>query len=228
MIRLILAAAILFAVPAAARERTFLYPSQVDILRLLPPPPPPGSLQEAADYAETMSRQSARTPERAAQAAADAKESVFDMFKATLGDATPARLPRFHRMFERLGQTEEVLTAPAKAGFARPRPFVNHPEVTPSLPKPPTYSFPSGHATRMTLSAIVLAAMLPERRDEIFARAQDYAESRVIGGVHFQTDILGGMRAGTAIAAVLFNDPVFRAEFGPAQQEVRKALGLPN
>ena len=228
VIRFLVAAALAFALPAGAAEKPFLGPSQVNLLVLLPPPPLAGSAQDAAEMAEVLAVQGSRTPDRTALAVADAEESVFDMFGRTLGEAfKPANLPLLTRLFERLGETEEEVVTPAKNGFARPRPHLANPAVKPAVPLSKSGAYPSGHATRGTLEGIVLAAMLPEKRPEIFARAADYAESRVVGGIHYRSDIVAGAQAGTAMAAVLFNDPQFKAEFGPARAEVRRALNLP-
>jgi acid phosphatase (class A) len=218
----LLIAALLFALPAFAAEQPYLAPAQVDLLRLLPPPPSDGP-----ELAQVLEAQRARTPERAAQAAADAQETVFAMFRPVLGERfVAAAAPLATALFDRLGATEESVVGPAKNGFRRKRPFLESPDVQPVVPTSKSGSYPSGHATRVTLEGIVLASMLPERRDAIFARMTDYARSRVIGGVHYPSDIEAGARAGTAAAAVLFDDPAFEADYGPARQQLRAALGL--
>ena len=232
MRRRLLLSCVLLGAPAwtaaAPIAESYLTPSQIDLLRLLPPPPAQGSAQAAAEMAEVVALESARTPARAAQALADVPEGPFDMFGAVLGPAlTPEWLPRFIALFERVAETEEIATAPVKRAYARLRPYQANAALRPAVPPSRSGSYPSGHATRSRLGAVVLAAMLPERRDQIFARAADYAESRVIAGVHFRSDILAGMAAGSAIAAVLFNDPAFAADFTGARQELRDALGMP-
>jgi acid phosphatase (class A) len=230
--RLLLVLLPLLGAPAwtapARADDSYLAAGQIDLMRLLPPPPAEGSAQAAAEMAEVVALEATRTPARAAQALADVPEGAPDMFGAVLGPAlTAERLPRLAALFERLGETENAATAPVKRAYARLRPYQANPALHPAAPPSRSGSFPSGHATRSRLGAIVLAAMLPERRDALFARAADYAESRVIAGVHFRSDILGGMNAGTAIAAVLFNDPAFGADFAGARQELRDALGMP-
>ena len=44
--------------------------------------------------------------------------------------------------------------------------------------------------------------------------------------MHYPTDIEAGWRAGTAMAAVMFELPNFRADFAAARDEVRATLGL--
>jgi len=223
--RFLLAAALVFTLPAAAAGQPYLTAAQVDLARLLPPPP----IDVGPDMAVVLEAQRTRTPERVAQADADGKEGIFDMFAPVLGPRfVPANLPVLTRVFDRLGDTEETVSAPAKEGFARKRPFMVDPDMHPAIRLSRSGSYPSGHATRVTMDGIVLAAMLPEQRRVIFARMGDYAQSRVIGGVHFPSDIEAGKRAGTAIAAVLFNDPRFAPDFAAARQELRTVMGLPN
>jgi acid phosphatase (class A) len=221
--RLLFAAALLIAFPAAAADHPYLTPAQVDLARLLPPPP----TDNGPDMQAVLEAQRTRTPERVAQADADGREGIYDMFGSILGPRF-ANLPLATTLFERLGDTEEVVSAPAKEGFDRKRPFLVNPNVHPAIRLSKSASYPSGHATRVTMDGIVLAAMIPEYRVPIFARMADYAQSRVIGGVHYPSDIEAGKRAGTAIAAVLFNDPAFAPDFAAARREVRAAMGLPN
>lgn len=224
---LLITLALLLGAPAWASE-PYLTARQVDLMRLLPPPPAADSAQAAVEMAEVVAFEAARTAARAAQARADVAESVYDMFGGVLGPAfTPERTPLSSALFERIAETEDATTSPVKRAYARARPYQVNAALHPAAPPSRGGSFPSGHATRSRLDAIVLAAMVPERRAALFARAADYAESRVIAGVHFRSDILGGMNAGTAIAAVLFNDPAFIADSGAAQREIRDALGVP-
>ena len=226
MTRLLLAL-LLLAAPALADETPYVTAKQVDLLRLLPPPPVKDGPVDRAEMAEVLALQASRTPERTKQAQADVEESVYAMFTPVLGaDFTAARTPLLARMFARLAETEEVVTKPAKDGFARPRPFQANPEVKPGIKLSNSGSWPSGHATLSRMTGTVVAAMVPEQRAAIFERVRDYAESRLIGGVHYRSDLVVGAEGGTALASALFNDAAFMAEFAPARAEVRAALGL--
>jgi acid phosphatase (class A) len=87
-------------------------------------------------------------------------------------------------------------------------------------------SYPSGHTTNATLGAIVMGDIVPEKRPAIWQRANDYSQSRVIGGMHYPNDLLGGKLAGTAIAVALQGHPEFKADFDAARRELRQYLGL--
>ena len=76
------------------------------------------------------------------------------------------------------------------------------------------------------MMAIILAVMVPEYHDVIFERAEDYAFSRIVGGMHYPNDLEGGRIAGTAMAATLLADTQFRQDVQSAKSELRKVLGL--
>jgi acid phosphatase (class A) len=152
---------------------------------------------------------------------------VYAMFSSVLGaNFKPANLPLFTAMFARMGDTEDAVVDPVKAFFGRTRPFLNNPDIKPLVKPSKTGSYPSGHTSRSTMMAIVLSSMLPEQRAAIFARANDYAESRVIGGMHYPNDLDAGRRAGSAMAATLLASPTFNTDFDAAKLELRKTLGL--
>jgi acid phosphatase (class A) len=69
--------------------------------------------------------------------------------------------------------------------------------------------------------------IVPEKRDAIWERVQDYAWSRVIAGMHYPNDLDGGRLAGTAIAVAVRNRPEFMADFEAARRELRAFLQLP-
>ncbi|WP_145145606.1 phosphatase PAP2 family protein [Roseomonas gilardii] len=224
--RLILAAPLLLALvlPAMAEEAPYLTPKQVDLTLLLPPPPHDAAEQQR-EIEVVLRVQREASPERVALAVADAKESVFDMFGQVLGERFQrANLPKASLLYDRVGASEDATVDPAKPFFGRVRPYLADPRVKALVPASKSGSWPSGHTTRVMLVATVLAAMLPEQRDAIWARADDYAWSRVIGGMHYPSDLVAGKRAGAAMAAVLFTDPGFQADFAAAKAELRGVI----
>ena len=87
-------------------------------------------------------------------------------------------------------------------------------------------SYPSGHATFGTLCAIFLAQMVPEKQAELFKRADEYRQSRMIVGAHFPSDIEAGRIVATAAAAVMSQNFAFQRDLAVARTELRSALGL--
>ena len=75
------------------------------------------------------------------------------------------------------------------------------------------------------LFAITLAQVLPEKKDEIFARALDYGHSRYVISVHYLSDIEASELAGAAIGNTLIHDPAVRQAIEPMKAELRAAMG---
>jgi acid phosphatase (class A) len=221
---------VLVALPlaASAREAPYLTAQDLDIVSILPPPIEAGSIADREQLAVVLRAQRTASPERIEQARRDADESVDTMFAAVFGKALPASaLPATTRLFVRLEETGDAVAGPAKTAFKRLRPYLSDPEIK-ALVRPSTSgSYPSGHTTHITASSIIMGDMVPEKRDAIWARAQDYAWSRVIAGMHYPNDLDGGRLAGTAIAVALQGRPEFKADYEAARRELRQFLGLP-
>jgi acid phosphatase (class A) len=214
-------------VSAQDKAKPFIGPADVDLLKILPPPPPPDSIQTRTELGEILAIQVTRTPEMEAKAAADAAEDVW-RFKDVVGPSfTAEKLPKLAAFFDRVRATEGPIVDPAKDTWKRTRPAVLSDLVRPCVRPSTSGSYPSGHTTVGTLLGIVLSEMLPERRREIMARASEYGWNRVIGGVHYRSDIEVGRIAGSVIAAEVMKNAEFRTEFAAARAELRGALGLP-
>ncbi len=220
--RAVLVLALLAAVPAAARDMPYLTVQELDLVSVLPPP-----VVDPEQLAMVLAAQLAASPERIEQAKRDVDESPDTMFGAVLGKPLDAAaLPNMTRLFERMRDTEDAVTGPAKKAFKRVRPYMSSSEIKPLVRPSISGSYPSGHTTNATLAAIVMGDIVPEKRDAIWLRAADYSHSRVVGGMHYPNDLLGGKLAGTAIAVALQSRPEFKADFAAARRELRQYLGL--
>ena len=84
---------------------------------------------------------------------------------------------------------------------ARTRPYEVIPELTTLIPHPTDYSFPSGHTSASFACALVLFAMLPKKYGVlILCLAALIALSRLYVGVHYPSDVLGGMLVAVAVS----------------------------
>jgi acid phosphatase (class A) len=203
-------------------------PAIVELSNLLPPPPAAGSIAAQHDLQAVLAAQQARTATDMAAAKADSERSVF-RFADVLGPGLqPNALPKTAAFFQRTADLDKREVKDAKNYWRHPRPSVVSNQVHPlSVEKPNDWSYPSGHATFGYTTAVLLANMLPEKRAAIFARAEVYAEHRIVMGVHFPSDVEAGDVAGTVIAAEIMQDPEWRQGYEAARLELRHALGLP-
>ena len=88
-------------------------------------------------------------------------------------------------------------------------------------------AYPSGHATWVFMAAVLLADMVPERRAAIWSRAEDFARQRMVGGVHYRSDIDAGRIAGPVVASFMLASPKYRANAAVAAADLRGVLKLP-
>ena len=87
---------------------------------------------------------------------------------------------------------------------ARPRPYRMIETLTILIPEPGEYSFPSGHTSSSFAAGVVLYLMLPKKYGiPAMVLAFLIGISRLYVGVHYPTDVLGGMVMGTLIATAV-------------------------
>ncbi|WP_234538090.1 phosphatase PAP2 family protein [Streptomyces shenzhenensis] len=67
--------------------------------------------------------------------------------------------------------------------------------------------FPSGHTNAFHLAGLAYAYAVPERFQELVARALELSDTRIIAGMHNTVDVIGGRIMATALAAATLADP---------------------
>jgi acid phosphatase (class A) len=218
---------------ARSAEAHYVAASAVDLTQLLAPPPAPGSPEERSDLDAVIAASRSRSPAEAEAALADGDRSVL-RFADVMGRNFSARsLPFSVAFFEQVADDVHAIVATAKIGFDRLRPFAVDSRVAvlredaelAAAPHHRSGSYPSGHSAFAYTTAVLLAAIVPEKASDIFVRADAFARNRIIAGAHFPTDVEGGRIAGTVIANVLLHDPRFMADFAKARDEIRHVLG---
>lgn len=208
----------------AKKSFQFIDPATVRPDQILPPPPDRGSAAEALELAQLRQLIAQTTPERLAQARSDDEHEDPAIFDATTG-LKLEMLPVTWALL-RTVQNDANLTANlAKVQFKRTRPW----GVDPALPncdagkgKSPLGSYPSGHSVMGYSVGYTLAQLMPDRATAILSRAQDYALSREICGVHFRSDTAASQVIGTLVAARLLADPRLAARIAAARAELTK------
>ena len=204
----------------------YVHPSEVDLIHILAPPPAIDSFQGKADLQAVLDAQRARTPAQVESARADACLSII-RFADVMGPGfKAANLPLTIIFFEHVFSDDQHSIQPAKKYFNRPRPFVTDPRVSAIVERQNNPSYPSGHATFAYVAAILLADMVPERAPQIFERAATYADGRVIGGVHYPSDLEAGRISASVIDNALLHNPRALADLAQSKVEVRTAMGL--
>ncbi|MDB5908283.1 MAG: phosphoesterase PA-phosphatase related [Massilia sp.] len=223
------ALAALLAGAANAAEPSFVSAEQTQVLRLLATPPAAGSATTLRELADLHRLEETRTAEQAAQAVADDKNETIFIYRNVIGAGFTAQaLPATAAFSARVKNDEGINTNPAKQGFARVRPYNLDKSLHPiCATKTKNDSYPSGHTTAGYILALSLIDMVPEKRDAILARADDYANNRLVCGVHYASDLEASKLLAYTIHAVMANNPQYQKELAVARLELRRSLGLP-
>jgi acid phosphatase (class A) len=223
--------------PSSARTPGYLTADQVaDSIRFLGPPPAADTGAKKGDVETYQATRRLEGTPRWSLAARDDSVGAAQMaanFSCALGvRTTPQTAPALFHLFTRLVPDTGLAVGAAKAFYKRPRPFVEKggkvcivDRERDALGK--TYSYPSGHSTYGWLTGLVMAQIAPDRATDVLARARSFGESRVVCGVHYESDVEAGRVAASGVFAALQSSEVFLADVQAARAELAQRRANP-
>lgn len=197
-------------------------------LYILPEAPLPNDAVFAYDFSQFLWGKLQRNTPRGEQAVEDAKldiDHVLANFSPAMGVVlSRATTPTLAHLLAGLVNCEATTTA--KKQYKRVRPFVlfDEPSLTPDDEEylRTDGSYPSGHAAFGWATALLLTEINPDRQNELLKYGYEFGQSRVICGVHFQSDVDAGRLMGAAMLARLHADKDFCKKLEKAKKEVAK------
>jgi membrane-associated phospholipid phosphatase len=117
--------------------------------------------------------------------------------------ATPASAPRVLRMMSLLNVAVYdalVVAWDAKYTYGRTRPVALAPDLAVVAQHTNSPSYPSEHAVAAGAASTILAYIYPDKAQEFQEMAQAAADSRVLAGAHFPSDVVAGLELGRQVA----------------------------
>jgi acid phosphatase (class A) len=217
--------AVALATNLLAEER-YLDAKKIDGIALLSPPPAPDSPEQAADLASVRAVFKARTPEEKRGAEKSSTLSIYNFAPVIGGFFQEGKFPKVDALMENVKTSSTPAINAPKEHWNRPRPYQIDPELTLGKPER-NASYPSGHSTRGTVQALVLAELFPEKREEILEFGRKIGWDRVLIGKHFPTDVYAGRVLGQAIVREMMKNPAFQHDLAEAKAEVQTAVAEP-
>ncbi len=216
----------LLASLAAGLSAAYLPAGVPNATLLLAPPPATGSAEDKLDLANTLTVHQAATSAELARSADESKLTIFHFAPAIGPWFAPGKFPKTEALFKEVEAEAKKVTDEAKNYYQRPRPYHVAPNLFPHSVEhedPTHYSYPSGHSTRGTVYALLLAELFPANRDALLAKARETGWLRVEGGVHYPTDIYAGRVLGQELARDFLASAQFEADLAAARAELAAA-----
>lgn len=177
---------------------------------LVPPPPKTGSAVEKRDFKELDHAQAERTDAQCAAVKAQARVE-FHTLHARLPFVLDEKAGDF---FWRIRSDTARAVGRMKDKYRRPRPFVlDANRFRPCYPEKHGTSYPSGHAAIARVFARVLADLDPANAAVYFREGDQVAQNRVIGGVHYPSDIQEGKKFADVLYERIRSSPAFQKDF---------------
>ena len=198
-----------------------------DSRTFLPPPPSPDSAAFNADATTYRDTRTLRNTPRWTLAKQDANlnfPEAANTFSCALGlPISATNTPHLNAILSRLRADIALTTAKTKDHYKRQRPYLYYGEIscTPEE-KHKNDSYPSSHAAIGWAWALVLAEIAPQRGDALFKRGIAFGDSRVICGVHWQSDVNAGRQIGAAAIARLHANDTFTTQMALARKEIER------
>jgi acid phosphatase (class A) len=222
-LRLVFAAACA-AMTAPVAAQVFVDAKRDGLVESIAQPPTPGSLAQDADLEAVLSAQQHRSQIEEYAASFDGELSASQWAQLALGkDYTPQRYPEAFALFDAVRSDMTLAVDLVKAmGPQRKRPHQQDDRVKPSLSIEGhgSNSWPSGRAAASRVWAGVLTDLFPERSTALTQAAERTAALRLIGGVHYPSDLAEGKRLADRFLAKLRSNPAYRGRLMKARQDM--------
>ena len=218
-----LALLLLSSLVARAASPSYLSPTAVDPLMLLPAPPAGDSAEDREELDLILAIQQKRTPADVARCESEV-ELTPDAFTSVMGPwFAAANLPETAKLFKALKKDSKPFADAVKNHYQRPRPKHEDGQIHVPIDDDTSFAYPSGHATRGMLYALILAEVAPEHRDALLERGREIGWDRVVAGLHHPSDVSPGRVLGQALAQSLLADPKFQDELATIKGELKEA-----
>ena len=197
-------------------------------LLLLPPPPAVGAPDFAADEAAYRSTRALRGTPRWDLAVQDADlhfPGALGTFSCAIDAPITAQdTPLLYDLLRRSATDGALATNAAKNHYKRVRPFAEYNEESCTPQEEGILrtngSYPSGHTAIGWTWALILAELSPQHADAILQRGYAFGQSRMICGVHWQSDVNEGRVIAAGVVARLHADERFNADLREARKEL--------
>ena len=213
--------------PAPTKLTGYLAAGDIDGQTVIGPPPAPDSPRGKADRTIYLDTRVLAGSPRWTQATKDNdlwNGGALERYACALGAPISATAtPRTYHLLQRVELDARTVGTPPKDHFNRTRPLIG--DDRPVCIKREGWmttnaSYPSGHAMAGWAWGLVLGEMAPAKASGLMEAGREIGDSRVICGVHYQSDVEAGRMLGAAMVSREHASAAFRADFAAAKAEL--------
>ncbi|THD62778.1 phosphatase PAP2 family protein [Phenylobacterium sp.] len=222
--------------PSPIKLSGYLSAAAIDGQAVIGPPPALDSPRGRADRTVYLETRAMAGSARWIQATKDNdlwNGGALERYACALGAPIDAKAsPATYHLLQRVELDARTVGTPPKDHYNRTRPPIG--DEQPICIKREDWmktnaSYPSGHAMVGMAWGLILGELAPARASGLALAGREIGDSRVICGVHYQSDVEAGRLLGSVMVAREHADPAFRADFAAAQAELAKTrLGPAN
>lgn len=150
------------------------------------------------------------------------KQNLKDLFfegRELMGEAINAgNFPKVSKLLQGVMQDMRIMEFTIKYKLLRARPYHLEPKLQP-LMKINSPSFASGHTLWAFLQAFTWSEVIPEKRKDFVALAEEIRRSREIMGIHYPSDNEASRQLSHRMLLYYLNNPAFQRDLREAVAE---------
>ncbi len=189
---------------------------------VLKEPPRPGSKEYKKELELVVTNQKSMTKEKADIVMGESEVWPEMITLPALGDDfTEEEYPATYQLLKHAGSDSWRISDETRYYWKSVRPWLADKRVKLYVKPIETPSYPSGHTVTNHVWASILSDLMPEHRQKLFRRADEIANHRIDGGVHYMFDIKAGHFMGDKLYQQMLGSLAFRREFRAACIEIR-------
>ncbi len=127
--------------------------------------------------------------------------------------------PKTLALLDNVNQDCGAVIGPSKNYWNTDRPYAVDKRIIPLGSMPNNASYPSGHTACSRLWAEVLGQLSPSKRSNFRARAAAIADHRLVAGLHWPHDLIGGEQTALIIFGAMQTSPAYQNDLAEAKKE---------
>lgn len=128
--------------------------------------------------------------------------------------------PKLYHLLDRVGETSRSVNDVVKTYWNQQRPYRADKRINALIALSEGRSYPSGHATGSHVYAHILGVLMPQKRQQFEDRAEKISYRRVLVGMHYPHDLVGGKQLALIIVGALMQNSDFKKDLKAAQKEI--------